>query len=277
MTGLLVASLMAATTAAQPPTAADIMQKVAANQERSQQMRSAFVYNQSVLIRFHRSNGNFCREEVSYFTVSPSPTGTTKTRTYFRGYYARKGELYKYDEPSHNYKEVDIDGELISELADELTSDDDTRDGIASNLFPLTAAEQERYRFRLEGTEKYLGREVYRLTFRPDKKRKDNPGTWRGEALVDRGSFQPVLIITRLAKGVPIWARMLFGTNLKHLGFKVTYEEADDGVWFPSTYGGEFEVKAVFFYKRRISLSLRNTDFERADVSSNIAFGEPVQ
>lgn len=74
-----------------------------------------------------------------------------------------------------------------------------------------------------------------------------------------------------------MWARMVFGTNVKQLGFKVTYGEADDGVWFPTAYGGEFEVKALFLYKRQISLSLRNSDFERADVSSKIAFGEPVQ
>jgi hypothetical protein len=43
-------------------------------------------------------------------------------------------------------------------------------------------------------------------------------------------------------------------------------------VWFPVTYGGEFEVRAVFFYKRNISVDLVNKNFRRVDVKSNVAF-----
>jgi len=38
------------------------------------------------------------------------------------------------------------------------------------------------------------------------------------------------------------------------------------------SYGGEFEVKAVFFYKRLISLSMVNSEFHQADVKSSISY-----
>ena len=35
----------------------------------------------------------------------------------------------------------------------------------------------------------------------------------------------------------------------------MTYEKFDDGLWFPVSYGGEFHVRAVFFYARNMSIS----------------------
>ena len=46
----------------------------------------------------------------------------------------------------------------------------------------------------------------------------------------------------------------------------------------PVTYGGEFSVRGVFVYKRDISISLRNSGFERAEVTRKIAFeDEPAE
>jgi hypothetical protein len=42
-------------------------------------------------------------------------------------------------------------------------------------------------------------------------------------------------------------------------------------VWFPVSYGGEFEVRALFLYKRTMTISMANSDFRRVDVASKIA------
>jgi len=100
--------------------------------------------------------------------------------------------------------------------------------------------------------------------------------SWAGEALIDIHEYQPVLITTWLAKGVPIAVQILLGTNLKHLGFKVSYRKFDEGLWFPVSYGGEFQVRAVFLYKRTIALSVTNSGFQKADVTSTVSFQPPV-
>ena len=61
-------------------------------------------------------------------------------------------------------------------------------------------------------------------------------------------------------------------TNLKGLGFSVSYQKFADGLWFPVSYGGEFELRAVFFYSRKISVSMANSDFRRTDVTTNVAY-----
>jgi hypothetical protein len=65
---------------------------------------------------------------------------------------------------------------------------------------------------------------------------------------------------------------VLLGTNIKGLGFSVMYERFDEGVWFPVSYGGEFEIRAVFFYKRTIAVNLVNSRFRRANVTSNVTY-----
>lgn len=64
----------------------------------------------------------------------------------------------------------------------------------------------------------------------------------------------------------------MLGTDLKQLGFKVTYQKFDEGLWFPVTYGGEFQLKALFLYSRRIGVSMRNSGFQRAVVESQVKF-----
>lgn len=273
----LVVAVAVFVTSSAAETADEIMTKVAENQDRAKELRSAFVYQQSVLIRFHRGGGKLAREELSEYTVAPTPDGTRETRTHFLGKYRDDGTLNEYYQPHYTYKDVDLDGEIISDLAEELTSDKQSRDGISADLFPLTSKEGRRYRFELAGREKYQGHDVYRILFRPSRDwTEDNGSPWKGEALIDVEQYQPVLVTTDLAKGIPLWVRTVLGTNIRHLGFKVAYEEFDDGVWFPVQYGGEFDLRAVFFYKRRISISLRNSGFERADVSSTVKYGEVI-
>ncbi len=257
-------------------TAGEIMRKVAWNQNRAQTMREAFRYQQSVLIRFHKGK-KLWREESYEYGVTPSARGTEKERTNFLGKYVYKGELANYYDPEWRAGTVDIDGDLITDLAADLTGDEDAKDGIARDLFPLTLQRQKHLLFELAGRETYRGRAVCRILFEPEKKKWDNGIPWEGEALIDVEKLQPVVVTTRLAKNIPFAVRTLLGTNIEQLGFKVTYEEFEDDLWFPVTYGGEFTIRAVFFYKRDISLSLRNTGFERSEVTSEVTYREPIE
>ena len=115
--------------------------------------------------------------------------------------------------------------------------------------------------------EEYRGRDVYRIRFRPG-----SDAAWSGEVLVDVAESQPVLVTSELSRSVPLWVQTVFGTNLRGLGFKVAYQRFDEGVWFPVSYGGEFEMRLLFAYKRKISIAVRNSGFRKARVTSNIEY-----
>jgi hypothetical protein len=266
----MIALMLVMAQAAAGPDAAEIMAKVAANQERAQQARSEFVYQQNLLIRFRRGNRKLAREERREYLVAPTPNGADKTLTKFSGKYEQKGKVVEYDKAHYKYKDLDIDGDVISDLADDMANDSGSRDGVGADLFPLTGREQKKYSFQLKGTEAYRGREVYRVEFSPT----GEDSFWAGTVLVDRLELQPVSITTRMGRRIPFWVKTFFGTDLKYLGFSLAYERFDDGIWFPVSYGGEFEVRAVFFYKRFISISLANSGFKRTDVNSQIKFAD---
>ncbi|HWR51023.1 MAG TPA: hypothetical protein VN428_07940 [Bryobacteraceae bacterium] len=249
--------------------AAGIMERVGRNQERAEKLRSVYLFQQDVQIRLHRGGRKLAREERHRFTVAPGPNGISKERVSFAGRYTDGGKTVEYDRPGYKYKGLDIDAEIAGDLVDELTADKSSRDGLAADLFPLTPEQQRKYKFRFEGPQSYAGREVFRITFKPKTR---ESASWAGEALIDAAAYEPVLITTWLARGVPMAVRVLLGTNLKHLGFKVAYQQVDDGAWFPVSYGGEFQLKALFFYKRTISISMRNEEFRRADISSYITY-----
>jgi hypothetical protein len=265
--------LAALAAAAGMPSAEEIMAKVAENQQRAVAVRSAFVYQQNVLVRMKRGNGRLAREEVSDYIVTPTPKGLTRKLQRFAGKYEKDGKYFEYAKPHYEYKNMDIDGQLASDLADEVAGEKNTRDGIGQSLFPLTPERQQKYTFRLEGREQYNGRDVYQLKFQP--RGGDDGGFWGGEVLVDTREHQPVLVTTHMARGVPFLVRTMLGTNLHYLGFKVAYERFDEGVWFPVRYGGEFELRAVFFYKRKIAVSAINSGFQRAEADSRVTYDLP--
>src|SRR5271169_2090176 len=170
MIGAAITMAVLAWYAAKKPEPADIiMAKVALNQDRAQEMRSAFVYHQSMLIRFKRGNGKLAREEEREYMVTPAEKGFKKDLTHFVGKYEKAGNLITYDKPGYQYKGTDIDGQLADSMANDMTNDKDSRDGITNDLFPLTAKRQKRFAFRLEGKEDYRGRQVYRITFKPKR------------------------------------------------------------------------------------------------------------
>ena len=226
--------------------------------------------HQKVLARFHRTNGQLAREEKSEYLVTPTPGGVDKKLTHFEGKVQRSGRLVSYNEPGKEIKDLDIDGDLIRDMVNEMTGDKDSKDGIGHDLFPLTAAEQTKYIFTLDGKADYRGRQVYRVSFRPKPHEED--ADWKGEALIDTAEYQPVMVSSKFATHIPMAVKVLLGTDVKGLGFTVTYERFDDGLWFPVSYRGEFHVRAVFFYARNMSISMVNSGFTRAKVSSRIAY-----
>jgi hypothetical protein len=255
---------------AEEPTVGQIMAHVAENQVRAQDMRRAYIYNQKILARFHRTNGKLAREEKSEYLVTPTPGGVEKKLTHFEGKYEHGGKLVPYNWSGEEIKDLDIDGDLIRDMVNDMTADKDSKDGIGRDLFPLTAAEQAKYIFTLEGKEVYRGRQIYRVSFRPKPHAED--ADWKGEALIDAAEYQPILVNSKFATHIPMAVKLLLGTDIKGLGFTVNYEKFDDGLWFPVGYGGEFHVRAVFFYARNMSISMVNSGFTRAKVSSKIAY-----
>jgi hypothetical protein len=277
---MIIVPLWFVLSALPPTTAEGIMLRVALNQDRAQEMRTAFVYHQNVLVRLQRTNGKLAREEYGEFTVTPTAKGVSREQTLFKGKYVQHGKEVAFDKSGFEHKSIDIDADFAKSLLEDFGHDKDSRDGVDHDCFPLTSKEQPKYKFVLEGTEDYRGAEVYRIRFEPKKKPSiyddDDNGQWAGEVLVDQKEFQPVLVTSALAFKIPGWVKVIFGTNVQQLGFKVTYQKFDDGIWFPVTYGGEFKLKAVFFYSRRIGLSMQNSGFQRAVVNSKVNFENMV-
>ena len=260
-------------------TADGIMLRVAMNQDRSQEMRTAFVYHQNVMVRLQRKNGKLAREEYAEFTVTPSAKGASREQTVFHGKYVDHGKEVPFEKSGFEHKGIDIDADFAKSLLEDFGNDKDSRDGVDHDCFPLTSKEQAKYSFHLNGTEDYRGTPVYRINFTPKHKPSifddDDNGEWAGEVLVDQKEFQPVLVTSSLAWKIPGWVKVMFGTNVQQLGFKVSYKKFDDGLWFPVNYGGEFKLKVLFFYSRRIGLSMQNSGFQRAAVDSKVSFGMP--
>jgi hypothetical protein len=249
----------------------DIMAKVAVNQDLAESARAAFVYRQKVEVRLRDTHGHLVREEISDYQVMPDAAGTHKDLVKFKGRLQNKGSMVEYAESGDRGDGIrqEVDSELATEMRDELTGEENSKDGIAADLFPLTAKEQRKYRFTLKGEEKYRGADAWRIAFRP----KENDKTiWGGEALISKSDFQPLVVTTKTARGVPFWVKTALGTNLQGLGFSVEYQKFDGDVWFPVSYGTEFKVRAVFVYGRNISVSLVNSDFRRADVQTTVQF-----
>ena len=157
------------------------------------------------------------------------------------------------------------DADLIRNLREHL-SNDKSKDGLARDLFPLTSDEQQSYEFKLLGREVEAGHDVYHIAFTP--KNMAEP-MWAGEAFIDAAEFQPVRVFTKMSRQLPFLVRTMW-FDLPGIGFNVDYEREEDGAWFPSSFGTEFRLKVgpLFFFNRDISISLKNSEFERTPVES---------
>lgn len=262
-------------------TANAIMMRVAANQDRAQLARGHYVYAQHVRILSRKGSKVMC-EEVTDSRLTPSASGShsellkldgrvLQGRTYltYTSLPSAKGSGQAMVDTNHDAVTINVgddDREMVESLRSSLTRDD-SKDGINSHLFPLTSTSQADYLFHLVGLERLNGRDVFHLDFRPKDK---SAFDWKGDAWVDSTAFEPVVVSTGLSRNFPFAVRALLGTNAPGLGFTVVYAPQPDGVWFPVSFGTEFKVHVLFFFKREIVIDAHNRDFEKTSVSSKI-------
>ncbi len=277
---LILLALFAFGLTAQTPDVHHIMQAVAAHQDQAEQLRAKYTYTQKVRVRAIRGNGQLSREEYSVYNIVPTAEATKKELVQFKGRYEYKGKLTEYSKSGEEIpgKKIDIDSDLVPDLRKDLTDDKKSKDGLGKGLFPLTSSEGKKYQFELLGEQDHKNRPVYRIKFWPRKEWEgfdDDQTLWAGEVLVDKADLQPVSVTTRMSKGLPFLVKTALGTNLHQLGYTVSYQRFDQDIYFPVSYGGEFDVKAVFFYKRTFTISLENSDFRRGEAESSITFEQP--
>jgi hypothetical protein len=248
-------------------SAEEIMARVAANQDRAQQERKQYIYDQHVKVAIRRTNGKLAREEVSDLLVTPDAKGVQRKEQTVRGRYWKKGHYHEFhSEPIP--ESGSLDGSLAHAFKDELLNDD-SKDGLAKDLFPLTTDEQKDMEFELAGEKVIFGRPAYRIKFRPAK---HSDFGWAGEALIDEEELQPVSVYTRLSRRIPLFVRTMLGTDLPGLGFSTTYKRVDKNIWFPASFGTEFRLHAVFFINRTISVSMESRNFKKTSAESTIQY-----
>jgi hypothetical protein len=255
------------------PVAADqIMQRVAANQDRAETSRRQYVYKQRIHVVSRKTNGKLMREEAADYDIFPNEQGSSKKLTQLVGRYWHKPEYVNYSgEPAPDTDS--LDGDLVTEFRNDLADERKSKDGLAAGLFPLTSKEQQKYQFKLLGKEALNGRSTYHIAFWPRDK---SEIAWKGEAFIDEEDFQPVSAFTKLSRKIPLLIRTALGTDLPGVGFSVTYKRQPDGTWFPSTFGTEFRLRALFFINRDIAVSLQNSDFEKTHVDSVVHYDSSV-
>ena len=263
------------------PDAADIMARVAANQDRSEAERAHYTYIQHAHVT-SRSGKTIRCEETTDSRVTPSPTGSAQQLLKLDGRVLVKHKYVAYNQPMKHSDhgpgdqqgadvglglgDNNFDRELAEDLRHGLTQSK-TRDGIGKGLFPLTSIAQADYSFRLIGRERMNGRNVFHLTFVP---KEGTDGSWKGDAYIDAGAYQPVVVRTAMAHNIPFAVRTLLGTSLPGLGFTVIYAPQPGGIWFPVSFGTEFKLHIFFFFNRQITLSAENRDFEQTHVNSKV-------
>ena len=257
-------------------TADEIMTKVGQSQDADVAARAEFVYHQNLLVRMNRANGKLAREETREYTVAPSANGVKRDLVTLHGKIQEGRKVIEYTEHGYKYKGIDIDGDLVNSFADDFGADEKSKDGLDHDLFPLRSNQQHRFVFKLIGPEKWRDRNAFHIGFTAAENADDDHHCWAGEAFIDAAEYQPLMVETHFTCKIPMLVKTMLGTNVKQIGFKVTYQKVADGVWFPASYGGELEFRAVFMYARRVGIGLQNSDFRRTKVDTAINY-EPVQ
>ena len=252
---------------AQSP-ADDIMAKVAANLEQGSELRRSYVYTQKIYTRLLRTNSKLARQERREYTVTPDGASTEKKLIHFEGQYEKGKKLHAYTDPGFRQKDLDLDGDLIEDIAKDLINDEKSKDGIDMDLFPFLPKDLPHYKFTLLKTETYRDRQVHRIAFVGQDK--DKP--WQGEALIDAEDLHPLSIQSKLNFKMPFVVRAMLGTNLRQTGFSLTYTRLAPGVWFPATYGTEMRLDVLFGYKRVIAMSMESSNFQKVTADSTITF-----
>jgi hypothetical protein len=251
-------------------TANEIMAQVAGNQDRAVEMRRNFVYQQHVVVATRHFNGKLAREETADYDVAPGAASGSRKMTAISGRCQKKAQTIIFTgEPLPEKDSLDAD--LVESFRDDLLNDK-SKDGVGKDLFPLTSDEQKKYRFDLLGHKQVDGRDTYIIGFAPaDSKDID----WAGEAWIDVEELQPVRVFTHLSRKLPFMVRTMLGTDVPGIGFNVQYKRVGKDVWFPVSFGSEFRLRAVFFIKRDISMSMEASGFRRVAVDSKVEYATP--
>ena len=230
------------------PPVTEIMARVAANQDRAVEQRKQFTYEQRVHIQSRYTNGKLAREETAEYEVfpDPDPKGPGRKLTAISGRYWKNGRYVEFTGKAEP-KSDNLDEGLTQGFRNDLVDD-----------FPLTASEQKKYRFELLGEQDVHGRKAWRIGFGPADK---NDIDWAGEARIDQQEFQPINVFTKLSRRIPFAVRTLLGTDLPGIGYNLTLQRVDEGVWLPASYGAEFTMRILFFLNREINVSMESSGF----------------
>ena len=259
---------LAASLAAQTPDASEIMRRVSENLDHSEAARTHYVYDQDVFIRLQRANGKLAREESRQYAVAPTEKGAARKLVKLQGKILEGKKEIEYTEAGYRRKNIDIDGGLVDSFAREVM----WRHSAIPNMewFPFERKDLGQYTFRFEGEERYRDYDVFRISFRmggPEDQ-------WEGEALIERNEFQPVLVTTAWTGHIPAAAKIALGTNVQHIGAKITFRRFEKDVWFPISSGGELKLRVLFGYARTIAFSSTNSGFHKSDVQSSVEFDD---
>lgn len=247
-----------------------LMRRVAENVEKPSPLRREFIYTQKTHSRLLRTNSKLAREERREYLVLPKEDGVEHKLVSFSGVYEKNNKLLPYDDPDFRQKKLDLDGELIEDFISDHVADGGSRDGIDLDYFPIRAKDLEFYNFEFQGEQQVLGRGAARIRFSP--KQKNWQHLWEGETVVDLEDAFPLSIQTKMARKIPAAVRTLMGINVKQFGFSVTFTRLEKDLWFPKTYGTEFQLDLFFGYKRIIAMSMESSDFQRTATDSTIDF-----
>jgi hypothetical protein len=250
---------------AQLLTADQIMAKVAANQDRSEQLRKRYVYRQHIRVVLNKSNGKLMREETTDDHMVPQSDKTERKLEIITGKYWEKGKYTEFSGEPVPHAEG-VDAELLKDMRDDLT-EEKSKDGLGRRQYPFISEELPKYIFKLVGKETFRGRDSYRISFGPVNKSEYD---WKGEAYIDAADFEPIYIYTKLPRKLPLAVRTLLGTDVPGYGYSLTYEKQPGGVWFPKSYGTEFTLHVLYFYNREVMVSMENKDFEQTHVETKI-------
>jgi hypothetical protein len=248
----------------------DLMRRVAENVEKPNPLRREFVYTQKTHARLLRTNSKVAREERREYHVLPKEDGVEHKLVAFQGFYEKDKKLHPYDDPEFRQKKLDLDGELIEDFIDDHTADAGSRDGIKLDYFPIRSKDLAFYNFEFAGEQTIEGRRAARVRFGP--KSKNWMHLWEGETIIDLEDAFPLQIQTQMARKIPLAVRTMLGINVKQFGFNVSFMRVEKDLWFPKSFGTEFQLDLFFGYKRVVAVSMESSDFRRASADSTIAF-----
>jgi hypothetical protein len=126
-----------------------IMFKVAGNQDRTEKLRNEYVYQQHIRVATRRTNGKLAREEITDYLVAPTPDGNKKEMKHIDGRYWHKHRYIDFHgEPVPD--KGTLDRAIVESFRDDLLNSK-SKDGVDTDLFPLTSEQQKKYDFELLG------------------------------------------------------------------------------------------------------------------------------